>query len=71
MFSIWLSERFTTRKRIVKTARFYASTAQGSVTPIASVLQSATAVKTKVSGQLKIFAIVNGQATKSLMFVVK
>ena len=39
---------------------------QGGVTLIASVLRSATTVKTKVNGQIKIFAIVNGQATISL-----
>ena len=38
---------------------------QGGVILIASVLPSATAVKTKVNGQLEIFAIVNGQATIS------
>ena len=32
---------------------------QGGVTPITSVLQSATTVKTKVNGQLEIFTIVN------------
>ena len=39
---------------------------QGGVAPIASVLQSATAVKIKVNGQLEIFFIVNSQATISL-----
>ena len=39
---------------------------QGGVTLITSVLRSATAVKTKVNGQIEIFAIVNGQATISL-----
>ena len=39
---------------------------QRGVTLIASVLRSATAVKTKVSSQIEIFAIVNGQATISL-----
>ena len=43
-----------------------ASANQGSVTLIASVLRSATAVKTKVNGQIEIFAVVNGQATISL-----
>ena len=32
---------------------------QGGVTPITSVLQSATTIKTKVNGQLEIFTIVN------------
>ena len=39
---------------------------QGGVTPVASVLPSATAVKIKVNGQLEIFFIVNSQATISL-----
>ena len=39
---------------------------QGGVTLTASVLRSATAVKTKVNNQIEIFAIVNGQATISL-----
>ena len=39
---------------------------QGGVTLIASVLWSATVVKTKVNGQIEIFALVNGQATISL-----
>ena len=39
---------------------------QGGVTLTASVLRSATAVKTKVNGQIKILAIVNGRATISL-----
>ena len=38
---------------------------QGGVTLIAAVLRSATAVKTKVNGQIEIFAVVNGQATIS------
>ena len=42
------------------------STSQGGVTPVASVLPSATAVKIKVNGQLEIFFIVNSQATISL-----
>ena len=36
-------------------------TVRGLVTLIASVLRSATTVKTKVNGQIEIFAIVNGQ----------
>ena len=39
---------------------------QGDVTLTASALRSATAVKTKVNGQIEIFAQVNGQATISL-----
>ena len=39
---------------------------QGGVTLTASVLRSATAVKTKVNGQIKIFAIIKGQATIAL-----
>ena len=39
---------------------------QGGVTLTASVLRSATAVKTKVNGQIEIFVKVNGQATISL-----
>ena len=39
---------------------------QGGVTLTASVLRSATAVKTKVNGQIEIFAIANGQATIKL-----
>ena len=39
---------------------------QGGVTLTASVLRSATAVKTKVNGEIEIFATVNSQATISL-----
>ena len=39
---------------------------RGGVTPVASVLPSATGVKIKVNGQLEIFFIVNSQATISL-----
>ena len=38
------------------------------VTLTVSVLPSATAVKTKINGQLEIFAIVNGQATIIISF---
>ena len=39
---------------------------QRGVTLVASVLQSVTAVKLKVNGQIEIFAVLNGQATISL-----
>ena len=42
---------------------------QGGVILIASVLPSATTVKTKDNSQLEIFGIINGQATITLRYL--
>ena len=66
---LWPWLRVRTRMRTLKFYLYtitYLCLLQGGVTLTASVLRSVTAVKTKVNGQIKIFAIVNGQATISL-----